>query len=272
MILRCTWTVDSWTEDSSTEKAATSNPFIFNNQKISQARVKIDRSPIKDSVKFTLLLGCYIQEKLECWRVAEVSYTCSSIPTNDTRWNSKLQPQLKPLQPTKGPLQMFIDTYELSTGIDSFPIPFTISFDLSLDSTDKNSNSHCLVDSTWRNQLWDAAINKTLTDIDFKVGDETISAHRFVLSAWCPSKQVISTTTQRTNSEVTLDYSYASSSTLRHLLKFIYTGTLESLSSVEKEELYAAAANWDLKQLMKLCRPNSDAAEIWSLMEAFASF
>lgn len=268
IILRCSWTVDHWMEDFSSEKAATSKPFFYENQMISQARVKINQGPSRDSVIFTLMMFSYLNEKFGCWRLGEVSYTCSSIPNNETTWGSKFQPRMKPLlAATASPLQSFTDTYELPIDIESFRTPFTVIFDLSLNCTAKDKDVHCLVDSTWRNQLWDAATNKTLTDVDFEVGNETISAHSFILSAWSPNN-VIATTTHLQS--FTIDY--ASSSTFRRLLKFVYTGTLESISSVEKQELFAAAAKWDLKQLMTLCRPNSDASEIESLTTAFASF
>jgi len=72
-------------EDFSSGKAATSKPFFHENQMFSRARVKINQGPSKDS-----------NEKFGCWRVGEVSYTCSSIANNETTWD-KFQPRLKPL-------------------------------------------------------------------------------------------------------------------------------------------------------------------------------
>ena len=55
----------------------------------------------------------------------------------------------------------------------------------------KHSNStsefdYQLVDVTLQEQLWSAACNQQLTDVEFLVGDESFSAHRFILSARSP--------------------------------------------------------------------------------------
>ena len=59
------------------------------------------------------------------------------------------------------------------------------TFHVQLRSTVSNYINK-LMDSTWSQQLWAAAIERKMTDVEFLVGEETFGAHRFLLSVRSP--------------------------------------------------------------------------------------
>jgi len=66
-----------------------------------------------------------------------------------------------------------------------FPGPFTIKFRVEMRSTVENFTNK-LVDSALSEQLWDAIVDRKMTDVEFLVGEESFGCHRSLLSARSP--------------------------------------------------------------------------------------
>ncbi len=90
----------------------------------------------------------------------------------------------KDLRNNNKALQLFTSPLptELTTPIS---LPFVITFHAKILSTVTNYTSKPL-DSTWSGELWAAAINRKMTDVEFLVGEEAFGAHRSLLSARSP--------------------------------------------------------------------------------------
>ena len=148
---------------------------------------------------------------------------------------------------------------------DSFEVPCRIFFYVKLSSMVSNFG-HKFVDSTWKEQLWASAVNKQFTDVEFLVGDESISAHRSLLSARSPvfAAMFASGMEETITGQVCIED--ADFSTFCDFLKFLYTGTLES--SVKKEKLLAVADKYQVETLLNVCKL-ATKSDISDVTEAF---
>jgi len=135
-------------------------------------------------------------------------------------------------------LQVFAGEYYYSDNQ-----PSSITFHVKLASAVLNYDL-TLADSTWTEQLWAAAVDKVLTDVEFLIGDESISAHRSILSTRSPvfagmfaSGMKEARTGQVRIDDVDLD-------SFRFFLRFLYTGTL--VATAEQAKIFAVADKYQV--------------------------
>lgn len=174
-------------------------------------------------------------------------------------------------QDEDGTLQIFDVTLTIEDPSD--PIVFEVYIRSSVDSVTMQ-----LMDSLLTKQLWTAAENGEWTDVQISVGDQTFKAHRWVLAARSPvfnrifsrmlledaaSSEVHSDTTpEKETSNAILCFSGVHPSVVQQMLRFVYTGTLQSAPS---ESLLAIAEKYEIKTLVKLCQASMRRIDIEQL-------
>jgi len=159
----------------------------------------------------------------------------------------------KDLRNNNKALQLFTSPLptELTTPIS---LPFVITFHAKILSTVTNYTSKPL-DSTWSGELWAAAINRKMTDVEFLVGEEAFGAHRSLLSARSPVFAAMFASGMKEAETGRVRIEDVDPATFQRFLKFLYTGMLESSAMDEEEELFTVADKYQVTTLMKLSRP-----------------
>jgi len=116
------------------------------------------------------------------------------------------------------------------------------------------------VDSTFGEQLWAAAVNRKMTDIEFLVGEESFGAHRSLLSARSPVFAAMFASGMKEDKTGQVHIEDVDPTTFQQFLKFLYTGTLEH--SFMDSDLFEVADRYQIETLMELCRPATETIEI----------
>jgi hypothetical protein len=103
-----------------------------------------------------------------------------------------------------------------------------------------------MMDDLWLKDLWAAATDQKLTDVDIFVGTvKVMEAHRIILSARSP---VLNIVLNKVSSDAMKSIAYFGKifdiDTVTLFLQFLYTGSLENSTS----------QNTDYKQLLELAR------------------
>lgn len=167
-------------------------------------------------------------------------------------WNeTKFTEKLTPTSGFKFSIKEILERWEL-TSCKTTSIPFQITFYVHQVAAIPNYNFQ-FIDATWSDQLWSAAVNESSTDFKFLIGDESFSAHRFILSARSRVFAVMlesGMTESRTGQMRLVD---DDPSTFRHLLEFLYTGMVPSIA--DREKLFLLVDKYSVENLMALCRP-----------------
>jgi len=144
--------------------------------------------------------------------------------------------------------------------------PFTVIFHVKLQSKVENFTNQ-LLDSSGSQQLWDAAVNKKMTDVEFLVGEEAFGAHRSLLSARSPvfAGMFASGMKEAETGQVRIDDT--DPKIFQCFLKFLYTGMYEP--SPMDSDLLTVADKYQVETLMELCRPIPDPEEpfLFSLLD-----
>jgi len=109
------------------------------------------------------------------------------------------------------------------------------------------------VDSDWSEQLWDAAIKRKMTNIEFLVGEETFDAHRSILSARSPVFAAMFASGMKETATGQVRIEDVDPDVFQKLLKFLYMGTFEP--SPMDRDLFTVADKYQVTTLMELCRP-----------------
>jgi len=115
------------------------------------------------------------------------------------------------------------------------------------------------VDSTFGEQLWAAAVNKKMTDVEFLVGVEAFGAHRSLLSARSPVFASMFASGMKETKTGKVCIEDVDPTTFQQFLKFLYTGTFEP-SSMD-QDLFEVADKYQVETLMELCRPTTEVVE-----------
>ena len=124
---------------------------------------------------------------------------------------------------------------------------YSISFCLKIASAVDNYHYE-MMDATWATQLWSAAINRQLTDVEILVGSNKLEAHRVVLSSRSAILEaLLSGNTQTITIEADVDFPV-----VEQFLKFLYTGKLDF--PAENEQLLVLADIYEVITLKKLCQ------------------
>jgi hypothetical protein len=131
-----------------------------------------------------------------------------------------------------------------------------------------------IMDDAWMKDIWTAAINKQLTDVEILVGaGKLMEAHRVVLVARSPVLNASLGMTSGTGKHVvTIDEEFDVDVVVL-FLKFLYTGALVRLASArDKLQLLTLAKTYEVETLKNVCqfadRPPEDVEDlINSLLE-----
>jgi len=151
-----------------------------------------------------------------------------------------------------------------------FSCPFVVTFRVELSGA-VNNFTNKPVDVTWNQQLWAAAVNREMTDVEFLVGEETFGAHRSLLSARSPVFGAMFTSGMKEAKTGRVRIVDIDPTAFEHFLKFLYTGMLES--SAMGEELFTIADKYQVETLMELCHPSTQPADTDDdILQAFLSF
>ena len=170
------------------------------------------------------------------WRVGRVDFTvsvdCSSwVGLEAVRFNteSKSLRAMRPSTPSSDDnpgLQIFTATLKYSRFFRN--TGFTLHFVVHRVSTVENFR-YQLRDSFYAGELWDSAVNKEHTDVEFKVEGKTFPAHRSILAARCPAlAALIAPAESSPLSPATVYIEAVDPAAFEALLHFIYTGMIKT--------------------------------------------
>jgi len=146
--------------------------------------------------------------------------------------------------------------------------PFLITFLVEVEST-LNNFMNTYVDSTWSEQMWAASVNKTMTDVEFLVGEMSFGAHRSLLSARSPVFAAMFASGMEEDATGQVIIKDVDPTTFQHFLKFLYTGMFEP--SPLDRELFTVADKYGVETLMDLCRPSTKIVDLEHLFDTFLS-
>jgi len=171
----------NWTAES--ESQATINmtvPFEYEGKKLFRAELEMWKNP---TLAYNLKLISFGHGDLCC----EVEEVVCSIHQEDSRLNQRIrlkedESHDESLFQVFSAAQPHLDDELLSTPLSC---PFVITFKVNLRSTIP-SFVNKMIDSTWSEHLWAAAVNRKMTDVEFLVGEEAFGAHRSLISARSP--------------------------------------------------------------------------------------
>ncbi len=114
-----------------------------------------------------------------------------------------------------------------------------------------------MMDDKWTTDLWAAAINQKLTDVDIFVGTvKVMEAHRIILSARSPVlNTVLNKVSNATKSIVTLGVEF-DVNIVTLFLQFLYTGSLEPSASKDTnyKQLLELAKMCEVETLKNFCQ------------------
>lgn len=247
-MLKCPWNID-WVDDEMLLYLTDSEEFGYEGKKLFRAKIgahKIDNpNPImEDQQLFVLTFLSYRHRHIGC-RVEEVSFRS---PLDYDGLSCSASSHIKQMEPTSPPSQTILQQFTCT--FKKIP-PFDLIFYVKL-STSISNFGHKFVDSAWKEEIWATTSNKQFTDVDFVLEEESISAHRALLSARSPvvAAMFSSGMEECQTGRVYLDD--VDPTTFRDFLKFLYTGMLGA--STKKDELLVLADKYQVETLIHLCK------------------
>jgi ABC-type transporter Mla MlaB component len=143
-----------------------------------------------------------------------------------------------------------------------------VHFRIEMTSTIENYHYE-MMDTSWTTQLWQAALDQQLTDVEIFIGETKIEAHRVVLSARSPVLSVLLDNVSHVKPSVAIEENM-DVDVVKHFLKFLYTGCLEM--SATNKQLLELAELYQVKTLMKICQlANCISPDVTSKLDALPS-
>lgn len=140
-----------------------------------------------------------------------------------------------------------------------------VHFRIEMTSTIENYHYE-MMDTSWTTQLWQAALDQQLTDVEIFVGATKMEAHRVVLSARSPVLSVLLDNVSHVKSSIAIEKNM-DVDVVKHFLKFLYTGCLEM--SATNKQLLELAELYEVKTLVKICQlANCISPDVTSKLEA----
>jgi len=137
--------------------------------------------------------------------------------------------------------------------------PFVITFKVKVHST-ITSFVNKIIDSTWSGELWAAAVDRNMTDVEFLVGEEAFGAHRSLLATRSPVFAAMFASGMEETATGQVRIEDTDPTTFQHFLKFLYTGMFEPCFL--DRELFAVADKYQVDTLMELCRPATKTVDM----------
>jgi hypothetical protein len=142
-----------------------------------------------------------------------------------------------------------------------------LKFDISWDRHGYNSifdiktvstigNYYCeMMDEHWWKDLWAAATNQKLTDVEIFVGAvKVMEAHRVILCARSPVLNESLNKISHTEKSIVTFGPEFDVEVVKHFLNFLYTGRLES-SAITGHQLSRLASMYEVETLKNVCQP-----------------
>ncbi len=153
-------------------------------------------------------------------------------------------------------LQRFIIRLEQEIRFD-YKAWYTFTFDIKTVSTVGNYYYE-MMDDAWLKDLWMAAVNQKLTDVEILAGTvKVMEAHRVILSARSPVLNILlnKVSSDATKSIVTFGVEF-NVDTVTLFLQFLYTGSLETSTSqnTNYKQLLELATIYEVETLKNCCQ------------------
>ncbi len=185
------------------------------------------------------------------------SFTCTYVPTY-SHW---FKMESKKLQTNAELLQRFTANLEEDI-ITHRDITYTFNFDIKTVCTIGNYYYE-MMDDGWLKDLWAAATDQKLTDVEIYVGTvKVMEAHRIILSARSPVLNILLNKVSNATKSIVYFREEFDVDTVKHFLRFLYTGSLEefdvNMVTLCLQFLYTgsldtfASKDTDYKQLLEL--------------------
>ncbi|GIY64655.1 TD and POZ domain-containing protein 3 [Caerostris extrusa] len=114
-------------------------------------------------------------------------------------------------------------------------------------------NSSFYVPSTFETDLMSMYSDRDFSDVELKMDAESFFAHKVVLSSRSPVFKAMFLSDMKETANNCVDITDLSSETLRQMLLFMYTDTLEDLTWASTKDLYSAADKYDIISLRQRC-------------------
>lgn len=142
---------------------------------------------------------------------------------------------------------------------------FHLYFRIEMTSSVENCHYE-MMDTSWTTQLWKAALNQHLTDVEIIVGPIKLEAHRVILSARSPVLSALLDNNDQVKSSIVIDENM-DIDVVKHFLKFLYTGCLEI--SATNKQLLELSKIYEVETLMKICQvANCISPDVTSKLDA----
>jgi len=264
-IFTCTWNVLSlnWTKETDDEETINmSVPFEHGGKKIFRAELEMRKNP---KLAYTL--------KFLSFGHGDISYEVGNVICYIQQEDSSLNQRIRMTnENTKDEtiLQVF------STEFTSFPrakeltiplsCPFVITFQARLSSTIPTFVNK-MIDVSWSEQIWAAAVDRKMTDVEFVVGEECFGAHRSLLSARSPVFAAMFASGMKEAETGQVRIEDVDPTTFQLFMKFLYTGMFEPSS--KDNELFTVADKYGVETLMELCRPATKTVDTDEIFNTF---
>lgn len=259
MVLQNFWSLN-WKEgDTFDDSSVLNSSEVFRLQGKEVFRAKIHKTEdLKghgDTQFFTLAFHSYNHSQMGC-KIEDVSFSIFDFgsPTGAQAWSMTQTPTNH-----ETILQTFVD-------VRDYCAEFSPKFYVKMVSTVPNYG-YTIADALCRDQLWTAAVEKHFTDVDFLVGNESLGAHRFLLSASSPVFAAMFKSGMGEAQTGIVRISDVDPVTFKHFLEFLYTGRVAA--TAKREELFVVADKYQVETLAHLCKHATEAENRNNITEAF---
>jgi len=266
----CTWNVQNLAAREDQETIKMSASFEHGGKKMFSAWLEMKKSanhPGKYSLS-ALKFFSYGHESMG-YEIYQVTWSIDGQDKNSLTYQETMKRDTVPNGRKTSSLKVF-KIYEHVLGLATpCSCPFVLTFHVEFFNTVLHF-INVPMDVTCSEQLWAAAVNRKLTDVEFLVGEEAFDAHRSLLSARSPVFAAMFGSGMKEAKTGHVRIEDANPDTFQRFLKFLYTGMLEP-SAMDKE-LFAVADKYQVSTLMELCRPAAHTADTDDgILKAFLS-
>lgn len=255
VILQYVWNF-KWTDEFDNIENS-SEAFHYQGEPMFRAKIRKSgeiESSITLDQEFTLTFLSFNHNQIGC-KIDEVLY-CRDWQDHD--WATQTKMLERPTN-HESILQTFAHT-------DVYASQFNLKFYVKMVSSVTNFG-YRIVDTLWKDQLWTAAVEKQFTDVEFLVGDKSLGAHRFLLSAVSPVFAAMFQSGMEEALTGKVRIGDVDPGTFKHFLEFLYTGRVET--AAKKEELLAVADKYQVETLVHLCKLATEPENMEDITEAF---